>query len=75
MFEEKTYNAKCDIWSLGCVLYELCALEAPCIATSIVGVMKKATTGNFDRIPENYSDELHQMISSMLTVNVGIHHI
>lgn len=29
LMEEKSYDSKTDIWSLGCLIYELCALKPP----------------------------------------------
>lgn len=69
VWSDLPYNAKCDIWSLGCVLYELCALRPPFMANDINALKKKISAGHFDRIPEGYSEDLENLIRLCLTTN------
>ncbi|KAJ1525293.1 hypothetical protein ONE63_010116 [Megalurothrips usitatus] len=63
------YNSKSDVWSLGCLVYELCALKPPFHAQNIKDLAYKVSRGRFDRIPHYYSDSLHRVLSSLLLVN------
>jgi serine/threonine protein kinase len=62
------YNGKSDIWSLGCLVYELAALSPPFRASSQLVLEKKIRAGSFDRIPRQYSAELERVIRSMIQV-------
>jgi len=66
IWREEAYNFKCDIWSLGCVLFELCALMPPFRAQDMNGLYKKIQKGAFERIPSNYSNDLAKIISVCL---------
>lgn len=45
VWTEKSYNSKSDIWSFGCVIYELAALKPPFTAPDFPSLRKKIVTG------------------------------
>ena len=65
--EGKNYNAKTDIWSLGCILYELCTLHHAFTAQNMNALFVNIIRGRYDPIPKSFSNELQLLISRMLT--------
>ncbi|KAM9354211.1 serine/threonine-protein kinase Nek2 [Pholidichthys leucotaenia] len=63
-----SYNEKSDIWSLGCLLYELCALSPPFTAYNQTELAEKIREGKFRRIPYRYSENLNTLLSKMLNL-------
>jgi NIMA (never in mitosis gene a)-related kinase len=60
------YNEKSDIWSLGCVLFEMAALKPPFRANDMEGLYKKVVKGIFPPIPSQYSKDLEQVTNYLL---------
>ena len=63
------YTLKSDIWSLGCVIYELCAREPPFNAKSHFQLVQKIKEGKVATLPRIYSAELMAVIRDCLKVN------
>lgn len=62
VWRDHPYDIKSDIWSLGCVLYEMCSLKPPFQATSMKGLFKTVCKGKINPIPKSYSSEVWTII-------------
>lgn len=69
VWNDKPYNSKSDIWSLGCVVYEVASSKPPFQSSDMQGLWKKINKGVFDKIPKQYSDDLSQLIGQCLKLN------
>ncbi|KAF7709929.1 hypothetical protein HF521_016779 [Silurus meridionalis] len=67
--ENRPYNNKTDIWSLGCILYELCTLKHPFVAKSWRQLIVKICRGSYNPISDHYSAELRLLLSQVFKVS------
>uniref|UniRef100_A0A8C4HSD5 non-specific serine/threonine protein kinase n=1 Tax=Dicentrarchus labrax TaxID=13489 RepID=A0A8C4HSD5_DICLA len=67
--QDVPYSSKSDIWALGCLLYELCALKPPFAATNLLSLFYKITKGEYDPVANTYSDSVSSLIQTMLCLN------
>ena len=64
--QEKPYNQKSDIWSLGCILYEMTTLRHAFDSSNMKGLVLKILRGAYPAIPDMYSDSLRDLLAEML---------
>jgi NIMA (never in mitosis gene a)-related kinase len=69
VWKDQPYDGKSDIWSLGCVLYEMCALVPPFRADDMQGLYKMVVKGKYPRIPDHFSQEMATVIKFMLQIS------
>ena len=71
VWNDKPYSYKSDLWSIGCVIYELCALHPPFHGKDLDDLYENVCKGKVERINSIYSDDLWEMIKMLLQVDVN----
>mmetsp|Transcript_23461 Transcript_23461/g.23208 ORF Transcript_23461/g.23208 Transcript_23461/m.23208 type:complete len:429 (+) Transcript_23461:485-1771(+) len=69
VWKDQPYNSSSDIWSLGCVIYEMAALNPPFMGNDMKALYNRIIRGVYPNIPSNYSQDLSNVIKAMLQVN------
>lgn len=69
MWKNKPYDTKVDVWSMGVLLYELALMEPPFQAKTMKDLSKVICRGKYPRLPSCYSQELHDMVKTLLVLD------
>lgn len=69
VWNDKPYDHKSDIWSLGCIVYEMCTLEPPFQGNNMEELNKSIQRCRYKRIPNMYSKALEEIIGLCLQKN------
>ncbi|XP_068944493.1 serine/threonine-protein kinase Nek11 [Petaurus breviceps papuanus] len=60
------YDTKSDIWSLACILYELCCMSHAFTGHNFLSIVLKIVEGDTPSLPARYPEKLNAIMQSML---------
>ena len=68
VWKDEPYSFKSDMWSMGCVLYEMITLQPPFTADDMQGLYRRIVKGYYKRIPKQYTQDLAYVVKWLLQV-------
>ena len=69
IWKEQPYDYKCDIWSVGCIIYEMCTLRPPFRGNSLKELYRNIMNGYYLPVSNYYSKDIKDIISMMLVID------
>lgn len=67
MCQKQPYATPSDVWALGCVLFEMCALHVPFEASNLEQLVNKIVRCSPPQVPSTYSKELGAICGELLS--------
>jgi serine/threonine protein kinase len=64
----KKYNSKCDVWALGCILYELVTLDKPFRAANIQSLNIKIIKSDYKPIVNTFNDPDIELFKKIIQI-------
>ena len=68
VWRDEPYDMKSDIWSLGCVTFEMLTLYPPFRAENMEKLYEKVIKCQYGKISERYSEDIKEIIKLLLKV-------
>ena len=69
IWQGRAYDAKSDVWSLGCILCEMASLSPAFRQPDLPSMMHAITNASYTTVPEGYSDVIKALVASILRPN------
>ncbi len=69
VLKDEPYNNKCDLWSLGVIIYQLCFKEFPYDAKTQYGIIMKIEKSKQENFKKTYNYNLDELIRKLLIPN------
>ncbi len=69
MCDKRPYNSKSDIWSLGCILYEMLTFRRPFDAPNISQLVISILSGKYAPVASHWSPEVRSLLGQMLQLD------
>ena len=70
VWNAEPYSYKSDLWSVGCIIYEMCSLRQPFKGKNMEELCDHICSGKIEKISSRYSEELWNMIQMLLEVDI-----
>ena len=62
MYLKENYDEKSDIWSLGCVFYEMCTNELAFNGRTPLALQKAVCEGDPPKLPNSFGVQLQELL-------------